>query len=222
MNWSKIIIDAPRSIKTGYSLMGLAFILVTFLAAIGKLEAKPVYILVAGILVTALVGAFLLQSNLQQSTHADVDDICDIDLKSAVDCSKMPMYLTDVNLIVRHCNDRLLLFIGARPSEVLGKHVKVIVQRFAELVPEDRRSAFVKRQLQIIDEAEHGRYLAISEVVDLSKRVSAVEHRMFRVWIHADIVYPKDCAKEIGWLVYYHPVEVTKDDKGKLILLDQD
>ena len=150
------------------------------------------------------------------------DRICDVDLKSVIDCSEMPIYLTDCNMVVQHCNDRLLSFLGAKRSQIIGNHVNVVVERFADLVPEERRGAFLERQAQVVDSAERSPFASVSEVVDLSKRISAVEHRMFRVWIHADVVSARDTAKEIGWLVYYHPVEVKKSDSGQLVLVEQD
>src|SRR5262249_22944819 len=152
-------------------LMALAFVLFAFLASEGRLDNQQIFLLSVGMLAAGLACAFLLRPTTKAQLVGErpsvPTSILDVPLKSLVECAELPAYATDANLIVRHCNNHLLSFIGAQRSQVMDKHVSKIVERFVQLVPDERKQAFMDRQAKVIYEAEQAPYAAISEVVDL-------------------------------------------------------
>ena len=105
-----------------------------------------------------------------------------------------------------------------RHEDIIGKHVRTLVQIFANLVPSHRREAFLRSQEEVIKRAEKAPYAAIFEVVDLSQVPFGLDKRMYRVWIQADFIYAGDRKQSIGCVVIYRPVEVTINQEGKLTL----
>jgi hypothetical protein len=85
-------------------------------------------------------------------------------------------------------------------------------------ISDNLTGGFLRSQEEVIKEAERAPYACISEVVDLSQVLFGLDRRMYRVWIQADFIYAGDKKQSIGCVVIYHPVEVTIDPNGKLML----
>ena len=64
-------------------------------------------------------------------------------LVKLIDSSNLPMYFTDPNLVVQHCNDHLATLVDSTPRAVIGHHVIELIKRFARRVPERRRGPFL-------------------------------------------------------------------------------
>jgi PAS domain S-box-containing protein len=220
-DWLEAFARVPKSIKTGYALMALAFLLFAALAATGKLNQRQIGLLVPGMFIAALSCVLLLRQDLPLR-EVDATDgrnpsrICRVALKDAVDSSQSPMYLLDNNFVVQHCNDAFLSFLGAKRSEVVEKHVTDLIDKFAVLVPENRREAYVERQRKVLREGGTATSAVLSEIVDFSQRTASIERRIFRIWIQADLVRCAGLTKEVGSFVRYHLVEIDRKS-GKIM-----
>ncbi len=173
--WLKALQTVPTSIRTGYALMALVFLLAALLASIGKLTPDHVFYLSLAMLAVALLGVILLKgSDTQNNEDIDPNEnrILGTKLTTFADNANRPIYLVDDQFVVRYCNDPFLNFIGARREHIIGKRVETIVDLFEKIVPEERRDAFRKRQTNVLKKAKNPPYASISEVVDLSNHTS--------------------------------------------------
>lgn len=134
-----------------------------------------------------------------------VNNILNADVKTLVNNMYLPVYVTNAEFKVIHCNKEFLSFIGLKYNEVVGKPVLNLIERFAELVPDERREAFIKRQSEVLKDGKKAPYAEITEIVDFGRRKSIQGRGIYEVLIHALFINsPKD-NKELGSVVIYYP-----------------
>lgn len=213
-------LDIIKSVRTGYALMALAFLLVGVVAFQGRLTPDQVFYLSLFMVAVALLAVFLLRGEHEKVSQISSTEILDAKLTSFVDSAERPVYVTDEKLVVQYCNKQFLSFIGARQEQIVGSHVNTVIEFFEKLVPVERRKLFRKRQTELLKDAATAPYACISEIVDFKQRPSAKDTRMYLVWIQADFIYAGDQNRAIGSVVIYHPVEVTLDRAGKFAFPD--
>jgi hypothetical protein len=144
-------------------------------------------------------------------------EICNAGLIHFIDCAERPAYLTDEKRIIRHCNKEFQKFIGADPR-IVGKHVNLVVDLFAKIVPENRREAYLEQQRAVLQKGETTTSGRIVELVDLNLRPSEPNPEMYCVFVQADIIYDFDSkTRPIGSVVTYDRVKVVNSN-GTLIL----
>ena len=198
--------------------MALAFLLFCYLAISGRLNTVETFVLVLGMFLAAISCVFILRpttTSNSAATQVHQLDISSVALSDAIDCCDFPMYLVDSKYFVRHCNGRFLRFLGVKIEDVLGKHVTAMIDRFAMMVPPERREDYLEHQRKILAEGEGANLF--SEIVDLSLRASRPERGSFRVWIHAEQIHVSTSTEPLGFFVRYHLVEVDRNTH-KLII----
>jgi len=112
----------------------------------------------------------ILEQKLKVISRAASFDIADVRLGDFIDRTQREAYLTDKNLIVTHCSDAFLQFLGANRGQVIGKHVKEVIALFSKLVPPSRRRSYRKRQVDVLVSGIKAPYARISEAVDMRQR----------------------------------------------------
>ena len=93
--WLKTLQTVPTSIRTGYALMALVFLLAAFLASIGKLTPDHVFYLSLAMLAVALLGVILLKgSDTQKNKDIDSNEhnILSTKLTTFADNANRPIY----------------------------------------------------------------------------------------------------------------------------------
>jgi hypothetical protein len=127
------------------------------------------------------------------------------------------MYFLDRHLVVQDCNDDLASLIGCRPGEILGKHVRFLIERFAQRVPKSRRSKFLKDQLEMVDDQPDtvapnlGGHRDAEEYIDNRKFSGDRYPHLYHVWIHSDKIYTETYGEVVGIFVVFRLEKLPED-----------
>ena len=204
--------DTATRITNPFSLAALALLLAIYPVCFSgdiKAEAKPW--LVGAMLASAVVMLMVLRGTAPQPATKSDDWLTGA--KNVVDSSNLPMYLTDSNLTVVHCNDRLANIIDSDIHAIVGKHLIELVRRFGDRVPKDRQAHFMKRQQSIVNRAlsDLATHSEDVDIIDNSDLAGNSFQGRFRVWIHADKIKGKG-GKSAGLFVIYHPERLELDN----------
>jgi len=203
-NWLKISNVASR-ITTGYSLAALCIILVAVvISGVDIPEGQRVYA-ITGLLVATGVFLVILRSPQKVIGGSDL-------LRNVVESSDIPMYVTDENLVVKYCNDALLSVIFTERQAILEKRLEVLIDKFAERVPEERRVDFLEHQNKLTEwlKRDHAPHAEAEEMIDNRDLPKGSRFNgVYQVWIHADKIFSQEHKRRIGLLVFYHLAEVS-------------
>lgn len=130
-------------------------------------------------------------------------------IEAIIQASDLPMYFTDNDSIVRFVNKRLTTLLGLKATELTGRSVSVLVDRFVSFASEERQVELRRKQdffLQhgLPDHAEE------DDLIDLRHLIGNRYQGIQRVWISADRIYNPNTEMPIGVFFVYRPQLVEK------------
>ncbi len=132
-----------------------------------------------------------------------------------IDSSNLPMYFTDANLVVLHCNDHLASLIDSTPRAVIGHPIIDLIERFGRRVPEKRRQPFLdyQRSLAVRVADDLGPHTEATEYVDNRDLLGSHYDGLYRVWIHADKILTESGGDVLGVFVVYRPERLFENSE---------
>jgi|HubBroStandDraft_6_1064221.scaffolds.fasta_scaffold00472_20 PAS domain-containing protein len=204
--------EIASKINNPYSLAALALVSIHFsLYAISDLDPRWKPWLLSGTLLAAIMMLLILRTRPDVTPTVTAEEKMLTAIKSLIDCSNVPMYLTDSRLIVLYCNHSLAELFDSNASALIGRHLTEMVKRMALRVPKPRRQEFLARQGALVDKvasdlAPHSEDI---EIVDNSNLPGNRFHGCYKVWIHADKISVTPAGREIGVFVFYRLEPMT-------------
>lgn len=125
-------------------------------------------------------------------------------IEAIIRASDLPMYFTDTNSIIRFANKRLSTLLGMKENELVGKPVRVLVDRFVSLAPDHRKAELRKKQDFFRD---HGMpdHAEEDDLLDLRHLKGSRYEGIQRVWISGDRVYARNSETPVGQFFIYRP-----------------
>lgn len=212
----KWLADIPPKIKTPVSLAAvaiLAYFAVVSLPSAANEDPIKAWLLFGGLVASViLVGILVVSDGLLRPPANELDG-----LRILVDSSDLPMYFTDTDLRVLHCNDALCALIGTTPPKIERKHISTgLLEMFSLRVPPSRRPKFKEDQMALIGKAakDFVPHADRIEFIDNSDLEGGRYRGLFKVWAHADEIRNAERSEDIGTFVIFRVEEVDSVEEG--------
>jgi hypothetical protein len=218
----KWLADIPPQIKTPVSLAAvavLAYFAVVSLPSGANPDPIKAWLLFGGLVASViLVGILVISDVLSRPANEPSRPANELDgLRILVDSSDLPMYFTDSDLRVLHCNDALCALIDTTPPKIEGRHISTgLLEMFILRVPLSRRAEFKKNQMALIGKAakDFVPHADRIEFIDNSDLEGGRYRGLFKVWAHADKIRNAERSEDIGTFVIFRVEEVDSVEEG--------
>lgn len=135
-----------------------------------------------------------------------------VGLRALVDSAVTPMYFTDAELVIQHCNRGLESIVNAHRESIVGFHIRTLLAHFVKRVVPEHRVGFLTRQHALLDAAHESGVPELYDVVQVFAGGSSEGGPRRLVEIRGELIRSAGAGPHVASLVYYNVHLLQHDD----------